>query len=137
MKDRVNTAVSNFDIVFILVVAIMLPVLFYTGYRSFASEKVYLNNEATFSFNENWQYRWADSDTTGLMSLPGVAAGGSVGRTLILSNTLPYINDSYSTLFVRTSQQYMNIYINGKSIYSYGNKLKKASIAIPEVPGIL
>lgn len=117
--------------IFLIFLIIMIPVLLITSKATFHKSHLSSVDESSLPFNNGWEYRWDNMQTGGDMSLPHVAEGGEPGTILWLSNTLPDTRFENASLFFRTSQQYMDVYMEGKLIYRYGDGLDKIQGSLP------
>ncbi|HEY5560425.1 MAG TPA: diguanylate cyclase [Clostridiaceae bacterium] len=92
-------------------------------------ETSFLNKDTSKEIKNGWEYSWQSDGAMKLLpSLPSVAKGGESGKVLTITNTLPTDTVDDATLFLRTSQQFMKVFINDKLIYSYPSYYSQSKI---------
>jgi len=103
----------------ILVVLTIIAIIIGVLLSSFSWKDKHFNLEQPVVLSENWDYKWTDTGEKGTVSLPARVEGGKANRELRISNTLPEGSWSNPHLFIRTSQQYMKVYLDGTLIFQY------------------
>lgn len=116
---------------FTIFIFLIIPTLLITSNVSFFKRLIPTSDEFSWSMNSGWEYRWEKSEECGKLTLPCKVKDGAPDRTLWISNILPEQKFDNATLFLRTSQQYLKVYIDGKLIYKYGDGIGKSSSLIP------
>lgn len=117
-----------FERIIFALLLILIPVLFFSSKLPFPQGLVFSSEKPTLAVETGWEYSWKNSKEKGIVNLPGRVKGGAPGEVLYISNTLPAGNFEDPTLFIRTSQQYLQVYIEGRLIYSYPQSEENLSL---------
>lgn len=96
-----------------------VPVMLYILIISFSSGVLLLDSDKPLVITDGWQYNWEGSEKSDIVNVPVHVTGGLPNQTLHLQRMLPNTAFNNPTLFLRTSQQYVTVYLNGSLIYQY------------------
>jgi diguanylate cyclase (GGDEF)-like protein len=111
---------KNLKYLILLVIILIIPLLFATLNPGSGNGLISQKDRLILEFHNDWKYSWGNKSNYQMAEIPGVVKGGVPNSELWIANNLPgqYFEDP--TLFLRTSQQLMKVYIDGKLVYSYG-----------------
>jgi diguanylate cyclase (GGDEF)-like protein len=110
---------------------LLIILLMFSSHNLFTKHITVLNGERSVLLDKGWEFRWDGNEKSPILSLPFIAKNGKANEVLWVSNTLPMKTYNGATLFLRTSQQYLKVYLEGKLIYSYTCYSKKQDINLP------
>lgn len=117
--------------IFVISIIIIISILLITSNSSGLRKLIPVSAERTIPVNSGWKYRLENSKESGILTFPCVIKGVLPNKMLLLSNTLPDQNFDSAALLIRTSQQYLKVYIDGKLIYDYSTEIGQATYLLP------
>lgn len=101
---------------------LILCVLIFTLHQKYIfMDTLNPEKEESILISDNWKYNWEGSSSQGLIQVPGKIKGKEAYQKLLLTNILPIQEFRDSTLFIRTSQQSIKVFVNNNLVYTYGN----------------
>lgn len=103
----------------ILIVLTIITITICVLLSSFPWKNSLFSLEKPVVLSENWVYEWINTGEKGITSLPARLNGGEADQELHISNTLPEGTWTNPHLLIRTSQQYMKVYLDDTLIFQY------------------
>lgn len=110
---------KKFQGIFVAFIFTMIIIILITSRITVFSRIIPDTDEFSSTIDHGWKYAWESKEYSGNLNLPCVVDGGYSDKVLWITNTLPEYDSNNAVLLIRTSQQYLKAFIDGKLIYSY------------------